>query len=165
MYLASDKLFWLPLYVLLCCFIVKSFRQKSWQILLVIAILIITSDQLSSHLIKNSVMRLRPSHVTALIPLIHLSKAGPGGLYGFVSSHAANASALAVFLSFLFDKSLIALKYVLTGWALLVSYSRIYNGVHYPADVVVALFIGSLLGILFYFIYHLILLKPFRDAV
>lgn len=164
MYIASDKIAWLPFYALLVYFLFKAFGKKCWQALLMILLLIIASDQIASDLIKNTVKRLRPSHETALLPYIHLSKAGPGGLYGFVSSHAANATALAVFMILLLPKDFRPLKYVLAGWALLVSYSRIYNGVHYPSDVFVAIIIGSLLGMLFYFIYQFIFFKSIKDA-
>jgi undecaprenyl-diphosphatase len=110
MYAASDKLFWLPFYFLIVCYLIKAFKIKCWQPLVVILLLIVASDQLSSHLIKDSVMRLRPSHESALVPYIHLSKAGPGGKYGFVSSHAANAAALAVFLILLLDNRYRPLK-------------------------------------------------------
>jgi undecaprenyl-diphosphatase len=80
--------------------------------------------------------------------LIHLSKAGPGGQYGFVSSHSANAFGLATFLILFLPKKYNWLKWILGFWAILVAYSRIYNGVHYPSDVIVAGFIGILLGYL-----------------
>lgn len=38
-------------------------------------------------------------------------------------------------------------------WALLVAYSRIYIGVHFPLDVVTGIAIGSGLGILFSFLF------------
>ncbi len=109
-------------------------------------------------------MRLRPSHEVALVPFIHLSKAGPGGLYGFISSHAANTTSLTVFLVLLLNKRLLPLKIILISWALLVSYSRIYNGVHYPSDVLVAIVIGSLLGLLFYLMHQFIFSKAFNHA-
>jgi undecaprenyl-diphosphatase len=164
MYAASNKLFWFPFYILIVYVLFRSFGKQCWQPLLFIALLIIASDQISAHLIKNAVMRLRPSHEIALIPLIHLSKAGPGGLYGFISSHAANTTSLTVFLVLLLNKRLLPLKIILISWALLVSYSRIYNGVHYPSDVLVAIVIGSLLGLLFYLMHQFIFSKAFNHA-
>ena len=67
-------------------------------------------------------------------------------MYGFVSSHAANAFGLATFLCFVLDDWFKWLKYWLLAWALLVSYSRIYNVVHYPGDVIGGAVIGVLPG-------------------
>jgi undecaprenyl-diphosphatase len=91
-------------------------------------------------------MRLRPSHEPDLVGMVHLSKAGAGGMYGFVSFHAANAFGFATFLNYTLDKRFKLLKYWLFIWAVLVSYSRIYNGVHYPGDVLVAVFLGMIIG-------------------
>lgn len=154
MYDASDKFFWLPFYVIVIAMIIKEYKSGSWKVLLTVFILEIASDQLTSSLIKNLVRRLRPSHERGLQLSIHLSKAGPGGLYGFVSSHASNAFALAVFLGMLLPRSYRSLKVILFCWAALVSYSRVYNGVHYPGDVLAAILIGAGLGYLFYFLYQ-----------
>lgn len=156
MYWASDKLFWVPFYLCIAILLVWVYKKQSIPIFLSIGVLITLADQIASHLIKQTVRRLRPSHEPSLQGLIHLSKAGPGGQYGFVSSHAANAFALAAFLFFILPKKFNWLKWVLVFWALLVSYSRIYNGVHYPADVIVASLIGIALGYLIsrlYFFY------------
>jgi len=146
MYWASDRLFWIPFYLLIAFLLVKHYRKQSILIFISIAILITLSDQISSHLIKNSVQRLRPSHEPTLQGLIHLSQAGAGGTYGFISSHAANAFALTTFLFFILQNKFNWLKSILIFWALLISYSRIYNGVHYPLDVLVAIILGIVLG-------------------
>lgn len=146
MYWFSDKLIWVPMYLLIVFLIVWRYKTKGLLILLFVGILIALCDQTASHLIKNLALRLRPSHEPALAGLIHLSKAGPGGLYGFVSSHAANAVGLATFLYLVLDDWFKGLKYWLMIWAVLVSYSRIYNGVHYPGDVIGGAAVGLLLG-------------------
>ena len=159
MYWASDKLFWIPFYIVLLIIVIKHFKKRSILILLHIAALITASDQVSSNLIKNTVKRLRPSHEAAIQDLIHLSKAGAGGTYGFVSSHASNSFALFVFLSFILPASFKPLKYILLFWALLVGYSRIYVGVHYPGDVVFGALLGSILGWLLSRLYFYIAAK------
>lgn len=170
MYWSSDKIFWFPFYLLIIYFLYRCFGTKVWQSLLIIGLLVFASDQIASGLIKNTVKRLRPSHEPNLTTIIHLSKAGAGGMYGFVSSHAANSFALAMFLSLLLDKNYRPLKIVLLCWAILVSYSRIYNGVHYPSDVMVAGIIGSLLGAIFYLLYQCLFRKtskfsPFKHKI
>jgi len=146
MYWFSDKLIWIPMYLLIAFFIVKHYRMNGVVMLLFVGLVIVLCDQTASHLIKNAVMRLRPSHEPDLVGMVHLSKAGAGGMYGFVSSHAANAFGFATFLNYTLDKRFKLLKYWLFIWAVLVSYSRIYNGVHYPGDVMVAVFLGMIIG-------------------
>lgn len=155
MYWASNKLFWLPFYLFIVFIIIKEYKKKSVYILLAIGFLIALCDQTASNLIKNTVKRLRPSHEPTLQNLIHLSEAGRSGEYGFISSHSANAFGLATFLILLLPSKYNWLKIILVFWAILVAYSRIYNGVHYPSDVIVAM----LLGILYGFLVKLILSK------
>jgi undecaprenyl-diphosphatase len=142
MFWTSDKLFWLPFYFLLLLIIVKEFKKNAFRVLLAIGFLITICDQTASNLIKNSIKRLRPSHEPALQNLVHLSTAGRGGAYGFISSHSANAFGLATFLILILPKNYNWLKIILLFWAILIAYSRIYNGVHYPLDVIVAMVFG-----------------------
>lgn len=162
MYWTSHKLFWIPFYALLVYIIIKEYKRNSLHIFVAIAILITLCDQISSHLIKQCVKRLRPSHDPALEGLVHLSAAGPGGKYGFVSSYAANAFGLAVFLILLLPKRYNVLKWVLLFWACLVSYSRIYVGVHYPADVVAAGVLGAMLAYLVFLVYRYVMQAYFQ---
>jgi undecaprenyl-diphosphatase len=159
MYWASDKLFWIPFYLFIVIIIIREYRKKSVYVLVTIGLLITLCDQTASNLIKNTVKRLRPSHEPALQNLIHLSEAGPGGQFGFISSHSANAFGLATFLILLLPKKYNWIKIILIFWAILVTYSRIYNGVHYPSDVIVAMFLGIIYG---YFAKMLLVkFKPF----
>ena len=148
MFWLSDKLFWIPMYLLIIFLMIRRYKMRGVLMLLFIGIVIAFCDQTASHLLKNLVQRLRPSQDPALAGLVHLSKAGPGGLYGFVSSHAANCFGLATFIYFTFDNQFKLLKYWLIVWAVLVSYSRIYNGVHYPGDVLAGALIGIVYGYL-----------------
>lgn len=148
MYWLSHKLIWTPMYLLIVFLMIRRYKIKGLLMLMFVGLVIVLCDQTASGFLKNFVQRLRPSHEPSLAGLIHLSKAGPGGLYGFVSSHAANVFGLATFLYFVLDKQFKPLKYWLFTWAFLVSYSRIYNGVHYPGDVVGGAIIGFLFGYL-----------------
>ena len=148
MYWLSDKLIWIPMYLLIIFLMIRRYKMRGVLMLLFVGLVIALCDQTASGLLKNTVQRLRPSHEPALAGLIHLSKAGPGGLYGFASSHAANVFGLTTFLYFVLDTNFRYLKYWLFSWATLVAYSRIYNGVHYPGDVLVGAFIGIVFGFL-----------------
>lgn len=146
MYGFSDKLIWIPMYLLLAFWLVWRYQMQGVIMLIMAGLVIVFCDQTASHLIKSLVHRLRPSHEAALAGLIHISRAGPGGLYGFVSSHAANSFGLASFFYFMFEQKFRLLKYWILIWAVLVSYSRIYNGVHYPGDVIGGAVIGACMG-------------------
>ncbi|CAD7816309.1 Putative undecaprenyl-diphosphatase YbjG [Chryseobacterium aquaeductus] len=156
MFWASDKLFWFPFYAILLIFLIKLYKKFTIYILLAITATITLCDQTASGLLKNLVKRFRPSHEPALAPFIHLSKAGAGGNYGFVSSHSANAFGLVTFLFFLLPAKYNWLKIILFFWALLVSYSRIYNGVHYPFDILGGAIVGILSGSLIWIIFKTI---------
>lgn len=145
MYWFSEKFTWLPLYAFIIYFAVRKYKKHSWKVILFMLLTLVLTDQISV-LIKNFVMRPRPSHTVIFDTVIHLNHGIKGGLYGFVSSHAANTSGLASFIIFLnFFQSKTA-KILIILWVLLVSYSRIYNGLHYPLDVLAGIFLGIFIG-------------------
>ncbi|MDO9596071.1 MAG: phosphatase PAP2 family protein, partial [Lutibacter sp.] len=82
-----------------------------------------------------------------------------GGLYGYFSAHAANTMALAVFFGLLLRNKLSYLFPILVIWAILVSYSRIYLGVHFPLDILTGMLIGLIYGTLFYALFKAFLKK------
>lgn len=163
MWFASGDTSWLPLYLLMVILLVVKYRAKSWLIILCVLPLIVASDQIASHLLKPLVHRLRPSHEPGLENLLRYLHDYRGGDYGFVSSHACNVFALAAYLSCAvrsIPKWVVALLFI---WASFVSYSRIYLGVHYPTDVLVAALIGIMLGWLISWLYARLSLKFFNS--
>ncbi|MFZ5431106.1 MAG: phosphatase PAP2 family protein [Bacteroidota bacterium] len=137
---------WLFLYLMLIYVIARNYEKKSWIILLVLLAGFAVSDQFST-LIKELTQRYRPGHEPALEGLVHIVLR-KGSTYGFVSSHASNTFFVLAFTAPLFRNRISFLS--LLTWAMLVSYSRIYNGNHYPLDVISGGILGIALGILFY---------------
>lgn len=146
MFWLSDKLIWIPLYAFLIFLLYKDFGKNFWKPLLLVILSIALADLLSVHLFKNVFLRLRPCHTLKLEGIVHLVHGKCGGQYGFVSSHAANSSAIAVSLFLTWFRKRSYLGYALLVWALLVSYSRVYIGVHFPADIMGGLMLGSLIA-------------------
>ena len=150
MYWISEKYTWIPFYAVLLGFIIWRFKYKAVYILLAIAFVILLADQFTSSFMKPFFERFRPCHEPDLAGMVYLVE-GCGGKFGFASSHAANTFGLATFIYLIFHK---IYKHVgwLFLWALIVSYSRIYLGAHYPLDILVGAGIGILIGWLVYLI-------------
>jgi len=146
----TDKHSWIPFYILLVVITALKHKWKTVLIGIFIAVLILASDQISVHLFKNVFERLRPCHNSELTALVHIINGKCGGKYGFVSSHAANSFATAVFVGLLLKNHYRFLMGGMLFWAALVSYSRIYVGVHYPADVLFGGILGALIAIFVY---------------
>ena len=141
MSIISGTATWIPLYLAILIYLGVKLRKKFLVLILTIIIAVTLSDQISV-LIKNSVHRLRPCHEPSLEGMVHLVKGYCGGLYGFVSSHASNSFMVAMLCLLLIRRCWFTWFIII--WALVIGYSRIYLGVHYPGDVIC----GSLLGIL-----------------
>ncbi|MFZ4705603.1 MAG: phosphatase PAP2 family protein [Bacteroidales bacterium] len=145
MWWASEKLTWIPLYALVLWLLLKQNPGKVWLLLLMIVLLVLISDQ-AANLSKYVLARPRPSHEPALRGMVHLVRNYAGGNFSFYSAHASSSFAVAVFAICLSGRRYRWLIPVMLFYAVLVSYSRIYLGVHYPGDVVTGAVMGSLIG-------------------
>jgi len=148
MWWISDRFIWLPLYLLITGYLIYRYKWKVIVILLLTALLITMSDQGSVHLFKEVFKRLRPCHNPGISHLVHIVRGHCGGQYGFVSSHAANSFAVASYSLLLIRNRYYTISIIF--WALLVSYSRTYLGVHYPGDILGGAILGIVLGYIIY---------------
>ncbi len=143
MFIITAKLTWVPLYLALIYIFSKKLGRKFWLFLIIIALSVLFADR-GSVIIKNIVDRPRPCHEPALAGQVHLIGERCGGTYGFISSHASNAFNVAMLSILVIRKRWYTISIVL--WALIVGYSRIYAGVHYPGDVICGSLFGALIG-------------------
>ncbi len=140
----------IPLYVFLVYLLFKKIGAKQTLItLFVIGLLITCTDQLAN-VFKHGFERFRPCHNEYLKNIMRLVKSNCGGRYSYFSAHAASSMALAVFLGKVLNSHIKYITILLVFWAFLVGYSRIYIGVHFPADVLTGFVLGIVLALLGY---------------
>ena len=158
MWTFSSKLFGVPFYLI---FIFILFKNKPFRSAItctfLLVLVVVLSDLTAKYCFKEIFQRFRPSHNLILKDqLTFLNKPDGtfyiGGLYGFISSHACNMFALS-FLFYKYIKNKFPKSFwFLLFWASLISFSRIYLGVHFPSDVIV----GGIVGIVIaQFLYYL----------
>lgn len=152
MWCISGRWIWVPFYAVLAYLL---FRRMSWKrasiCLVTIGLIILAADQTCATLIRPEIGRLRPANLNnPLSSFVHVVNGYRGGRYGFPSCHAANTFALAVFMSLVIRHKWFTV--MMFSWAFVVSYSRMYLGVHYFGDLFCGATIGSLFAVLFYYL-------------
>ncbi len=156
-YGVSDKLIWVPLYLLILYLI---YHRGGWKTMLVSLLLIGAAVGLANELcdvLKDGIGRLRPTRTPALEGLVHIVNGYRGGTYSTPSAHAANAAVVALFGALIIRRRWFSLP--IAVWVLLVSYSRVYLGVHYPGDLLFGWILATSIVLFFYCIFRL---QPIR---
>lgn len=153
MWTLTKTITWIPVGAALLYVIIRNNKlAKTCAILIAIGLCIAFADQITSSFCKPFFERFRPSRDPEIMHMVHTVNGYKGGMYGFVSSHAANTFAVAMFVSLLIRSWPLAV--ITFTWATAVSYSRIYLGVHYPGDVFCGAIVGMLIAGMLYCAYY-----------
>lgn len=145
----SGQLIWAPIIALLLFLSYRKLPRKQFYLFVFFLFLaIMASDVTSSYIFKNIFKRLRPCRIAEIKLLMNNFGQKCGGRFGFVSSHAANSFVLISFFLNSFNKTKFSYHLM---WIIpfIVSYSRIYLGVHFPGDIAVGACIGIAWGYVF----------------
>ncbi|MBF8150943.1 phosphatase PAP2 family protein [Winogradskyella sp. F6397] len=145
----TNKFTSIPLYAALLFLIYKKFGWKALLLMVVVIAGMITFTDQMTNLFKDTFQRPRPCRAEGVMDLMRYI-APRCGKYGFFSGHASNSMSTAIFAGLLLRPYLKNLIYLLIIWSLIVTYSRIYVGVHYPLDVICGITFGAIAGFGFY---------------
>ncbi|MFM7645228.1 MAG: phosphatase PAP2 family protein [Sphingomonadales bacterium] len=138
--------FWMPLYLFLLCFMLLNFGKKAFWWIFYFMATVSLMDLVGNKLIKQTVQRIRPCNDPAMTEDLVLRIPNCGTGYSFISNHAANHFAMAMF-AFLTIGSLTGRwRWLFFVWALSIGWAQIYVGVHYPSDVLAGAVAGMILG-------------------
>lgn len=156
MWWISKPAFGIPFYLLFVFLLYKHFGWKSALIIVLsTGAAVGLADLSAKYLFKEMFERFRPSQNFEIKEQLHYVNDYHGGMYGFVSSHAANMFSIAMLLGLWLKKKIRYSLHFTLIWAALIGYSRVYLGVHYPSDVLC----GALLGISIAFLIYKVISK------
>ena len=165
MWWISDKFIWFPFYIFLFVLVYTKYSLKHalWFTAFGLAAVGL-ADFTANFGFKHTIMRYRPSHHLTLGEQLRFHEIRPdqfykGGKYGFISGHATNSFAIAVMFLQQLKSKIKFIVPILLFWAILVSYSRMYLGVHYPTDILGGALWGSSIALLAHWIYRKTILK------
>jgi undecaprenyl-diphosphatase len=142
-----NKMVWIPLYIFIIAFAIKSYKLKGLYLILFFAAAVGIADFGSASILKPMVDRVRPCNDVTIQSQV-ISRVPCGSGKSFPSSHATDHFAIALFLIVIFAKKW---KFVLPTaliWAAAISFAQVYVGVHFPIDVICGAIFGSIIGFL-----------------
>ena len=152
MWVITDTKTWIPAIIALLYVIFKNNKFTQGLIVIVMfAIAVTAADQIASGFCKPYFARPRPAQDPDIMYLVHVVNGYRGGMYGFMSSHAANTFVVATLTSLIIRS--LPFSIMMFVWAAIPSFSRIYLGVHYPGDIICGALEGCVVGVLVYLLY------------
>ena len=142
----TNKFASIPIYLVLLYLVQKNFGWRYTAVVVVTTALMITFTDQLTNLAKDFFERPRPCQEDSLQASIRYV-APRCGKFSFFSGHATSTMAGAVFISLILRSRYRYLPFMMLFWAFLVSYSRVYVGVHYPLDIFTGMIVGALAGL------------------
>jgi membrane-associated phospholipid phosphatase len=143
-----NSIFWIPLYLFILIFVLTNFKKTGlFWVLLAVATAAAT-DIVSSHIIKENIMRLRPCQNPLMINRINFLLNYCPQSSSFTSSHATSHFGFAAFLFFTLRRFSGKWLFIIFLWAAVISYAQVYVGVHYPLDIFCGALVGTSIGFL-----------------
>jgi len=145
--------FWIPLYLFILSFLLLNFRKKALWWVLYFSATVGLMDAIGNNFIKQTVQRIRPCNDPSMIHdlVLRIPQCGTG--YSFISNHAANHFAMAMFAFWTLGPLAGKWRWLFFAWAFSIGWAQIYVGVHYPFDVLAGALVGLSLGGLMGFLY------------
>lgn len=147
---------WIPLYIIFIGLLLYFLGWKKG----ILATLLLIFDVLVTvgftALVKANVARLRPGNQPLLENLIRVVQEPHN--FSFFSGHAASSFTVTTFMVLVLQTHF-RWVYLFYLWPILFTLSRIFVGVHYPADVLVGAGVGILIALLFYWVFKQSLIR------
>ena len=142
--------FWMPLYLFLFVFVLINFKHRGWWWILLGVVTVASSDSLNSLVIrewlKEWFFRVRPCDDPSMVGHVRFIANYCPQSSGFMSSHAANHFAMAMFIFITLKNYAGKWIRLFFLWAFLIAYAQVYVGVHYPIDVICGGLFGTAIG-------------------
>lgn len=142
-----NKYTWVPLYILIIAFAIKTYKLKGLYLVLFLAATVGIADFGSSGILKPTFNRVRPCNDIEIQKTV-ITRVPCGLGKSFPSTHASDHFAIAIFLIMIFYKKWKPIIPIAIIWAFLICFAQVYVGVHYPVDVTFGMLFGSLIGFL-----------------
>tara|TARA_B110000305_G_C19341844_1_gene589577 strand:- start:53 stop:616 length:564 start_codon:yes stop_codon:yes gene_type:complete len=147
MWLVTNPIFGIPFYILFIYLIFKIYSlKKALRVIAIIGITVGLGDLIAHDLIKETIQRFRPSHHLEVSKHLNFVNGYKGGMFGFVSNHATNMSIVGIMVFNMIKNSYPKSWIYLLIFVVLISYSRIYLGVHYLSDIIGGWTLGFILS-------------------
>jgi membrane-associated phospholipid phosphatase len=145
---------WAPLYLFVVLYALINYKYQGWRFVLVAIVVVAVSDLVSSSLIKQAIIRVRPCNEPSLADTVRVLVAYRPQSSSFTSSHAVNHFALATYCFLALKLPTGNWRWLWFAWAFAIVYAQVYVGVHYPLDVAAGAVIGILIGYLHGHLYN-----------